>query len=48
MLIINNKYTLSLPLIMIILIKEFIKASKVLKVLAFKIIKPKKLANKID
>jgi hypothetical protein len=48
MLITNNKYALLLPLTMLALVKELIKASKVLKVLIFKIIKLKKPANKID
>jgi hypothetical protein len=48
MLITNNKYALPLLLIMLALAKEPTKASKVSKVLIFKIIKLKKLANKID
>jgi len=48
MLITNNKYALPLPLIMLILAKELIKASKVLKVFIFKTIKLKKLASKIN
>jgi hypothetical protein len=48
MLVINNKYALLLLLTMLILAKELIKASKVLKVLVLRIIKLKKLANKID
>jgi hypothetical protein len=48
MLTTNNKYALLLPLIVLILAKELTKASKVLKVLIFRIIKLKKLANKID
>jgi hypothetical protein len=48
MLIINNKYAFPLPLIMLILARELIKASKVLKVLIPKIVKLKKLASKID
>ena len=48
MLITNNKYALPLPLIMLALVKELIKASKVSKVLILKTIKLKKLANKID
>jgi hypothetical protein len=48
MLITNNKYALLLPLIILILAKELTKASKMLKVLIFRIIKPKKPANKID
>jgi hypothetical protein len=47
-LITNNKYTLLLLLIMLILTKELIRASKVLKVFILRIIKPKKLASKID
>jgi len=47
-LVINNKYTLPLLLTMLILVEKFIKASKVLKVFIFKIIKPKKIASKID
>jgi hypothetical protein len=48
MLTTNDKYTLPLPLIVLILAKELTRASKVLKVLIFRIIKPKKPANKID
>jgi hypothetical protein len=48
MLIINNKYTLPLLLIILKLVKESIKTSKVLKVLIFKTIKLKKPASKID
>ena len=48
MLITNNKYALLLPLIILILRKELIKASKVSKVLILRIIKLKKPANKID
>jgi hypothetical protein len=48
MLITNDKYALLLPLIILILVKELNKANKVSKVLIFKIIKPKKLASKID
>jgi hypothetical protein len=48
MLITNNKYTLPLPLIVLILAKEPTKANKVSKVLIPKIIKLKKPANKID
>jgi hypothetical protein len=48
MLATNNKYALPLPLIILILAKELIKASKVSKVLILKTIKPKKPANKID
>jgi len=48
MLTTNNKYALPLPLIMLILVKELIKASKVSKVLILRIIRLKKPANKID
>ena len=48
MLATNNKYALLLPLIMLILARELIKASKVSKVLVLKIIKLKKPASKID
>jgi len=48
MLIINNKYALLLPLIILVLVKELTKANKVSKVFIFKIIKLKKLASKID
>jgi hypothetical protein len=48
MLITNNKYALLLPLIILILAKEPTKASKMSKVPIFRIIKPKKPANKID
>jgi len=48
MLITNNKYALPLPLIVLILAREPIKASKVSKVLVPKIVKLKKPANKID
>ena len=48
MLATNNKYALPLPLIVLILVREPIKASKVLKVLVLRIIKLKKPANKID
>ena len=48
MLIINNKYALPLPLTVLALVKEPNKASKVSKVLIFKTIKLKKLANKIN
>jgi hypothetical protein len=44
----NDKYALLLLLIILILAKEPIKASKVLKVFIFKIIKLKKPASKID
>ena len=48
MLITNNKYALPLPLIMLILARELIKANKVLKVLILRIVMLKKLASKID
>ena len=48
MLATNNKYAFPLLLIILILAKELIKASKVSKVLVLKIIKLKKLASKID
>jgi len=48
MLIINDKYALPLPLIILALAKELTKANKVSKVLIFRIIKLKKPANKID
>ena len=48
MLVTNNKYALLLPLIVLILAREPIKASKVLKVLILKIVKLKKPASKID
>jgi hypothetical protein len=48
MLVISDKYALPLPLAMLILAKEITKTSKVLKVLIFKIIKLKKLANKVN
>jgi len=48
MLITNNKYALLLPLIILALVKEPIKANKVSKVLILKTIKVKKLANKIN
>jgi hypothetical protein len=44
----NDKYALPLPLTVLALAKEPIKANKVSKVLIFKIIKLKKPANKID
>jgi len=44
----NNKYALLLPLIMLTLAREPIKASKVSKVLILRIVKLKKLASKID
>jgi hypothetical protein len=48
MLATNNKYALLLPLIILVLAREPIKANKVSKVLIPKIVKLKKLANKID
>jgi hypothetical protein len=48
MLAISDKYALLLPLAILILIKEIIKTSKVLKVLILKIVKLKKPANKVD
>ena len=48
MLITNNKYALPLPLIVLALARELIKANKVSKVLVLKIVKLKKPANKID
>ena len=48
MLIINNKYSFLLLLIVLALTKEPIKANKVLKVLVFRIVKPKKLVSKIN
>ena len=48
MLAINNKYALLLPLIVLILARELIKANKVSKVLVFRIVKLRKLASKID
>ena len=48
MLATNNKYTLPLLLIMLALTKEPTKASKVSKVLIFKIVKLKKPASEID
>jgi hypothetical protein len=48
MLVTNNKYALPLLLTILALAKKLIKANKVLKVLIFKIIKPKKPASKID
>ena len=48
MLATNNKYALPLPLIVLVLAKELIKASKVSKVLVFRIVKLKKPASKID
>jgi hypothetical protein len=48
MLVTNNKYALLLPLIILALAKELIKASKVSKVPILRTIKPKKPASKID
>ena len=48
MLITNNKYTFLLLLTILALAKELTKASKVLMILVFKIIKLKRLASKID
>jgi hypothetical protein len=48
MLAISDKYALLLPLAILILIKEIIKTSKVLKVLILKIVKLKKPASKVD
>jgi hypothetical protein len=48
MLAISDKYALFLPLAIFALVKEIIKTSKVLKVLILKIVKLKKLANKVD
>jgi len=48
MLIISDKYALPLPLAMLALVKEITKTSKVSKVLIPKIVKPKKLASKVD
>jgi len=47
-LVISDKYAFLLPLAMLVLAKEIIKTSKVLKVLVFKIIKLKKPASKVD
>jgi hypothetical protein len=47
-LITNNKYAFPLPLTILALAKEPIKASKVSKVLILRTIKLKKLASKID
>jgi hypothetical protein len=44
----NNKYAFPLLLTMLILAKELIRASKVLKVLILRIVKLKKPANEID
>jgi len=48
MLAISDKYAFPLPLAMLVLVEEITKTSKVSKVLIFKIIKPKKLASKVD
>jgi len=48
MLATNDKYTLPLPLIVLALAREPTRASKVSKVLVFRIIKLKKPASKID
>jgi hypothetical protein len=48
MLIISDKYALSLPLAILALAKEITKTSKVSKVLILKTIKLKKPANKVD
>jgi hypothetical protein len=48
MLATNNKYALFLPLIVLTLAEEPIKASKVSKVLILKIVKLKKPASEID
>jgi hypothetical protein len=45
---ISDKYALLLPLAILVLVKEITKTSKVLKVFILKIVKPKKLANKVD
>ena len=45
---ISDEYALPLPLAMLALAKEITRTSKVSKVLIFKIIKLKKLANKVD
>ena len=44
----NNRYALPLPLTILALAKELTRASKVSKVLVFRIIKLKKPASKID
>jgi hypothetical protein len=44
----NDKYAFPLLLIVLVLTKEPIKASKVSKVPIFKIVKPKKPASEID
>jgi hypothetical protein len=48
MLVTNNKYALPLPLIVLALAKEPIKANKMSKVFILRIIKLKKPASKID
>ena len=48
MLAISDKYALPLPLAMLALVEEITKTSKVSKVLILKIVKPKKLASKVD
>jgi hypothetical protein len=48
MLATNDKYAFPLLLIILALVKELTKASKVSKVLVFRIIKLKKPASKID
>jgi hypothetical protein len=48
MLATNDKYALLLPLIILVLVKEPTKASKVSKVSILRTIKLKKPANKID
>jgi hypothetical protein len=48
MLATNNKYALPLPLIVLVLARELTRASKVSKVLVFRIVKLRKPANKID
>jgi len=48
MLAISNKYALLLPLAILVLVKEIIRTSKVLKVLIFKIVKLKKPASKVN
>jgi hypothetical protein len=48
MLVISNKYALPLPLVVLALAKEITKTSKVLKVFILKIVKLRKLANKVD
>ena len=48
MLTTNDKYALPLPLIVLALARELIRASEVSKVLVFRIVKLRKLASKID